>query len=551
MLGYRDRNAWKSQQKQEQFGKAASGTARRVSLPAPRTMNLRDEARNLPPDHAPVIEDAYWSDGGLKIINKFRPETIIASASEDLNIDPVALISYDASGCASAEMWLCFGGDFDNVHNVGKAIDTSVSATASAQGFLLTNRAYDWTVFNKTIIMVGGLGGGTNVNHKWTRASGWSAWDATCSGASTGVIAGISQFKNRLIGWEANNTKFWYGSVDQPIGTLNPFELGGVLNNRIKMFATLSKDGGAGPDDYALFISETGEVAMYAGTDPGDANAWSLVGVFKIGRPLGVNSYVNYGAQTVILCEDDFYFLPQDLAGKRQSSLGVDRRSTAPFFRGESGIYYDKARALVFSDGSLFSLDGGMSYSNITLCSAEPWKVRQQTDYGLNAPHRPYLGMYKGNLYAYSPQTEANNQTRLYRLFPPLAPDSQQKWTGQIRTAPIQTSGRTNISLVNPLFGMRDRASASTSAYASTQFIYRTGVLYDTAWQPQRNLSLDSTADFFVTTSASSNSYGQWTPAFGTGDDAQIIIEVLSGSADDQELMLHGIDIIIEDTGGI
>jgi hypothetical protein len=491
-----------------------------------------------------------------------------ASTSTSLQTQTLAFVGYDASGCASAELWAILGDH--NIHNVGKAIDAG-SATASASTSITSTlgtgtRHYDYTVFNKTLILVNG--NDANQNLIWTRASGWNYWSGTCSGTSVGILAGISQFKQRLIGWEKNNTVFWYGSTDQVYGTMNSFDLGGVINTPLKMFATLSKDGGGGPDDYALFISEGGEVAMYAGNDPGDVDRWELVGVFKIGRPIGVNAHINYGHQTVVLCEDDFYFLPEDLAGKRGASLASDSRTAdKTALQTTNAVYYEKEGVILFSDGSMWSIDGNFSYSNLTLSSAEPWKVRQQPDFHFAPTHsamtsqRPPIAKYKGQLYSLPSRsgetTELNNCVRVNRLLPPPAPlGSQiiqpQKYTAKIRTAPIKTQGRTNISLVNPLFGLKDVSSAETSAYGASFITYRTGALYDTAWQPERNLSLDSTAEFFVTTSASSNSYGYWTPAFGTGDNPQIIIEMASATqGDDQNLMLHGIDLIVEDTGGM
>ena len=46
-------------------------------------------------------------------------------------------------------------------------------------------------------------------------------------------------------------------------------------------------DGGNGPQDYVAFISLRGQVALYAGTDPTNSSAWSLVGVFNLSCPWG------------------------------------------------------------------------------------------------------------------------------------------------------------------------------------------------------------------------------------------------------------------------
>jgi hypothetical protein len=47
--------------------------------------------------------------------------------------------------------------------------------------------------------------------------------------------------------------------------------------------ADWSIDAGIGIDDYAAFISDQGEVALYKGSDPTSATTWALVGTFWVG----------------------------------------------------------------------------------------------------------------------------------------------------------------------------------------------------------------------------------------------------------------------------
>jgi len=59
-----------------------------------------------------------------------------------------------------------------------------------------------------------------------------------------------------------------------------------------------------------------------------------------------------------------------------------------------------------------------------------------------------------------------------------------------------------------------------------------------------------ASAGLWVTSTASANSNGLWTPGFGTGDTAQIHIDVLSASTS-ADLYLQKIELTLSDTGGI
>ena len=47
-------------------------------------------------------------------------------------------------------------------------------------------------------------------------------------------------------------------------------------------------------------------MAVYQGTDPSDATKWSLVGVFKIARPIGKRCIVNVGPELIVITESGF-----------------------------------------------------------------------------------------------------------------------------------------------------------------------------------------------------------------------------------------------------
>jgi hypothetical protein len=71
--------------------------------------------------------------------------------------------------------------------------------------------------------------------------------------------------------------------------------------------ATWTIDNAAGIQEYALFISSEGEIAMYSGSDPSNSSTWLIVGIFRVGRPVGRRCFVKIGSDVVVISADGFF----------------------------------------------------------------------------------------------------------------------------------------------------------------------------------------------------------------------------------------------------
>jgi hypothetical protein len=150
----------------------------------------------------------------------------------------------------------------------------------------------------------------------------WTSIDAVSTPAITGVtttdLDNITLFKNQVWFIQKNTLVAWYlptlsvGGAAAYIDLRAVAKYGGYLVD----VDTWTIDAGYGVDDNLVFITSQGEAIVYAGTDPSDATKWSLIGVWKLGSPIGKRCLYKYGGDLLVLTYDGL--LP--LAAALQSS---------------------------------------------------------------------------------------------------------------------------------------------------------------------------------------------------------------------------------------
>jgi hypothetical protein len=80
---------------------------------------------------------------------------------------------------------------------------------------------------------------------------------------------------------------------------------------------TWTLDAGYGVDDYAVFITNMGEVIVYQGTDPSSATTWALKGVWQIGYTFSRRCMFKWAGDLLILTNDGLTPLTADLQSSR------------------------------------------------------------------------------------------------------------------------------------------------------------------------------------------------------------------------------------------
>lgn len=131
------------------------------------------------------------------------------------------------------------------------------------------------------------------------------------TGVATSLLIQVNVFKQRLWFVEKDSMRVWYLPVDSVSGALVSIDFGSrfKLGGTMLFMTTITINNSYGIDDYAAFITSEGEVAVYKGIDPANAATWSLVGIFRIGRPIGVRSYFKLAGDVIMITADGFVSL--------------------------------------------------------------------------------------------------------------------------------------------------------------------------------------------------------------------------------------------------
>lgn len=154
----------------------------------------------------------------------------------------------------------------------------------------------------------------------------WVAVDGASTPAITGVtttnLISVTASKARLWFIEKNTMKVWYLPVLSIGGAASAFDLSSQFDKGGYLMAmgTWSLDGGYGMDDYAVFVTSEGQVAVYKGTDPASSSTWAKIGVYDLGSPIGRRCLMKYAGDLLLICKDGLAPLSKSLMSSRVNS---------------------------------------------------------------------------------------------------------------------------------------------------------------------------------------------------------------------------------------
>lgn len=226
-------------------------------------------------------------------------------------------------GPASSKMFAAAGGAIWDVTPNAKAVPSSVGG--------YTNNRWQWTMMTTSggtyLWCANGVDAAIHYN-----GTTWAA--PALTGVTATDIIGVNAHKKRMWFVVKDSSKAYYLGTEAVAGAATAFELGSLWTRGgyLMAMATWTRDGGSGADDYAVFVSSRGQVAVYQGTDPSSANTWALVGVFDCPAPIGRRCFTKFGGDLLLITVEGVYPLSQLLSVDQSQSSRVaitDRISSA------------------------------------------------------------------------------------------------------------------------------------------------------------------------------------------------------------------------------
>lgn len=299
-----------------------SQTAQAVGLPAPiGGWDTESPLPTMKPEYAVILDNMIPRGGKVEQRRGFVEQCTGTAAPVE------TLIEYRGDP-AGDKIFAASGAFLYNVTTAGALPAASYSSAASAR-WDYTNFANDagrWAILCNGAQKPLAYNGSTFAAETYTYG-GAVAFDQT-------KLKYVFAHKARLHFIEKDSLHVWFPAVNGIAGAVGLLDLGPIftLGGVLVGGARLTLDGGIGPDDFACYLTSEGQVAIYQGTDPSDASAWSLVGVYTLPKPIGDRCLLESGTDVLVVTEAGVLSLTTALRTdiSEQQSKALSRRiSTA------------------------------------------------------------------------------------------------------------------------------------------------------------------------------------------------------------------------------
>ena len=277
------------------------------SLPSPiGGWNARDSYANMDPMDAVTLINLFPTVSGVNLRGGYT------NFATGLDGQVQTLMAYSAG--AVSELWA--------ITDSGKVYNVSAQGAVGAPAVTgLTNGIWEYTNITTSggsfIYAVNGYDKPMLYN-----GTTWTRIDSTSTPAITGVtsttLCNVLLWKHYLWFIQKDTLKLWYLPVDSIGGAASMIDLSQVarFGGHLVDMETWTLDAGYGADDNIAFMTSKGEVIVYSGTNPNNASTFALIGVWKLGSPIGPRATLKWGGDVLLLTYDGL----MPLAGSLQSS---------------------------------------------------------------------------------------------------------------------------------------------------------------------------------------------------------------------------------------
>lgn len=286
-----------------------NSAANRVLLPPVGGWNTRDAYGNMPEEDALLLENWFPRQRDVVLRRGYVEHCDTGEGAANVH----GLVSHDA-GTTSKLIAFCNGKAFDVTNSGPVTLKTGLNSGAEVFGFNFKARSF----YCNGADDIQSYDGSTFADAGLSRDAG-----ETESYSGADITFGMG-YSNRLYFGGDGKLGFWYANTVNAVtgAVLECFPLDGVLQKGGYLAAcgALTDDDGAGRNDFAVFVSSKGQIAIYEGSNPGDAANWSLTGVYDIGEPISRFGLAKFGADLVIITRDGYIPMRAVLAGEGGTS---------------------------------------------------------------------------------------------------------------------------------------------------------------------------------------------------------------------------------------
>lgn len=266
--------------------------------------NRRDTIPLMDPKDAILLDNWIPDTNSVNLRPGFSTHATIEATATAVE----TLIPYSPPNTANNKL---FGAIPAAIYDI--TASSTASATAVAVSSLTSGRwQYDqMTNTSGTYLM---LANGADAPRLFDGTT-WTTASVTATGLTTSNLIGVHNHMNRLWLIEENQLRVWYLGTSAIAGVPTPFQLPFRKGGKLMAMGSWTRDGGSGPDDFAVFVSSRGECIIYAGTDPSSATTSALVGIYDIPEVIGRRCLINAGSDLGILTSQGLVALSQVIGG--------------------------------------------------------------------------------------------------------------------------------------------------------------------------------------------------------------------------------------------
>jgi hypothetical protein len=113
----------------------------------------------------------------------------------------------------------------------------------------------------------------------------------------------VAKYRGRLFFLEGGSMNAWYLPLNSVGGALSMVPLSGAATKggKLLFIAIWSTVAGNNVDDKIVFGTDLGELIVFTGSDPSDANNWNQEGRYESAAPMGMNAHINLGGELLLM----------------------------------------------------------------------------------------------------------------------------------------------------------------------------------------------------------------------------------------------------------